>query len=135
MDEFVDKIPNWLRYILAIPVGLISIFLFYYIGYFSTRFVASEDSIAMWLFYFLYQNGINVIVMVTAMNYVLPKYQFRFTIAVAIIFCSLGMIGLGISIMTNSITVKYIIGLILTFCSFIYACYHTYKVYNQPEEL
>lgn len=135
MDEFVDKIPNWLRYILAIPVGLISIFLFYYIGHFSTRFVASEDSIAMWLFYFLYQNGINVIIMVTAMNYVLPKYQFKFTIVVSIIFCSLGMIGLGINIMTNSITIKYIIGLILTFGSFIYVCYHTYKVYNQPEEL
>lgn len=125
--SMIDKFPNWLRYILAIPFGILCLYIVYYMGYFSSRFIASPDSWLMIIYNFLYANGINVLVMMAGMNYMLPKYQFGFTLTVSLIFCSIGMIGLGMSIITKTVTVPYIIGLILTFIAFIYSCYVSFE--------
>ena len=125
--EFVEKMPNWLRYIIAVPTGILTLVIFYYIGYFSNLYIASPDSLFMIIYSFLYNNGINVFEMIETMKFVLPRHQFKFTLIISIIFCSLGMIGLGMSFITNNITLSYIIGLVLTFVCFIVECCHTYK--------
>lgn len=130
MDNFLNKLPNWLRYIVAIPIGIISLVVFYYIGYFSNLYIASPDSIYIKIYNFLYNNGINVIIMISVMNYVLPKYQFQFTLILSILFCGIAFTGLGMNILMQNITTFYIIGFLLTIISFIFCCYYTYKEYT-----
>ena len=125
--SFVEKMPSWLRYIIAIPIGIICLYLVYYVGYFSNLFIASPDSPIIKIYVFLYSNGINVLVMTTVMNFILPKHKFSFTLILAIIFCSLGMIGVGMNIVTGTLTVKNAIGLLLTILAFIYACYNAFE--------
>lgn len=132
--SIIEKMPNWLRYILAIPFGILCLIIVYYIGYFSNRLIASRDSWLIVIYNFLYANGINVIVMVTGMNCMLPKYQFGFTLTIAIIFCSLGMMGLGIGLITATVSVLDIIGVLLTLLAFIYACETTYKEEQQNKK-
>lgn len=123
----MEKIPNWLRYILAIPFGIVCLVIGYYIGYIGNRWVASPDSLMMITYNFLYANGINVIMMMYGMNTMLPKYKFRFTLVVSIILFCLGIISLRLTIFMNTITVKYVIGLFLTFLAIIFSCYYTYQ--------
>lgn len=131
MNNLLEKIPDWARYLLAIPFGVVGWFIGYYIGYFSNLYVASPDSLAMKVYIFLYNNGINVIVLLGTMNYMLPKYQFQFTLGISILLCSIIMIGLGMSILVQNITISYILSIILFFSAIIYCCYHTFKKYNE----
>lgn len=125
----MKKLPNWLRYTLAIPFGLICSILGYYIVWFSNVLYASPDSLYMVLIDYMYNNCFNAIVLIYSMNCMLPKHQFKFTLVVSIIFCGLGFIGLGMSFLMQSITTSYIIGLILTFIAFIGSCCHTFYEY------
>ncbi len=125
--EFINKIPNFVRYIVAIPFGILCLIVGYYIGYFSQLYIASPDSLAIKIYNFLYQNGINVLVMIGGMNLILPKHRFKFTLIISVIFGFIGITGLGINIAYNNITISYIVGLILTILAFIYACYSTFN--------
>ena len=127
----MEKLPNWLRYILAIPFGFICLIIMYYICYFSNLWIASPDSLMIKFFNYIYNNGINAIVFIYAMDTMLPKHQFKFAVTISIIFCGIGMIGLGMSIMTGDITVSYLISLVFNIICFIYACYYTFKEYNE----
>lgn len=129
----MNKIPNWLRYILAIPFGIICLILGYYIFYFSNRWVASPDSLMMKFCNYIYVNGINAMVLIFAMDKMLPKHQFKFALAVSIFFCSLGLIGLGMSVMIGNITVSNVVGTFLTIAAFIYSCYYTFKEFHEVE--
>lgn len=126
-ENIFVKFPNWLRYILSIPLGLISVIVCYYIGYWANLWIASPDSLMMYFFTFIYQNSINVFVLIGTICYVLPKYQFQFTLTISILFCSLGFVGLGMNILINNITISYIIGFILTFVSFVISCIYTFN--------
>jgi hypothetical protein len=125
----MEKIPNWLRYTLAIPFGIVCSILGYYIIWFSNVLYASPDSLYMFLIDYLYNNCFNAVVLIYSMNYMLPKHQFKFTLVVSIIFCGLGFVGLGMSIIMQNITTSYIIGLILTFIAFIGSCCYTFNEY------
>lgn len=127
MDNLLKKFPNWARYLLAIPFGLVCWFIGYYIGYFSNLYIASPDSIAMKIYIFLYNNGINVLVMLGTMNYMLPKYHFQFTLGISVVLSSITMIGLGMSILVQNITISYILGVLLFLGCIAYCCYCAYK--------
>ena len=129
----MEKIPNWLRYILAIPFGILSLFVVYYIGYFSNLYVASPDSIMMAVYDFTYSNFFNVIVMIYSMNYMLPKHQFKFTLVISILFCALGFVGLGMNILLGDITFIFILGFILNFVAFIICCVTTFNQYEKDK--
>lgn len=128
MDDFIEKIPNWIRYILALPAGIVCLIIFYYIGYFANLYIASPDSWCIKFYTFFYNNGINVLIMMGVMNYILPNYQFKFTLVISVIFFALGFIGLGMNILIQNITVTYILGLVLTVIAFIYCCYCAYDI-------
>ena len=133
MDDFLNKIPNWLRYILAIPFSLIAVIVGYYIFYWSNLWVASPDSLMMIFFNFIYKNGLNVFVLIGTLNYILPKHQIKFTLTISIIFCAIGFIGLGMVLLVGEITLPYIIGFITTLISFIISCIFTFKEYYNKE--
>ena len=125
----MEKLPNWLRYILAVPFGIFCCIIGYYIFWFSNAFYASPDSLYMTLIKYIYTNFFNVIVMIHSINYMLPKHHFKFTLVISIIFCGFGFFGLGISFLTQSITLSSIIGFLLTFVAFVGCCYHTFYKY------
>ncbi len=129
MDDFLDKMPNWLRYILAIPIALIAVILGYYIFYWSNLWVASPDSLMIIFCTFIYQNGLNVFVLIATMNYILPKHQIKFTLTISIIYCAIGFVGLGMVLLMGEITIPYIVGFITTLISFIISCVFTFKEY------
>ncbi len=134
MDDCFNRFPNWLRYILAIPFGILCLYIGYYVGYFSNLYIASPDSWCVVVFNFVYNNGINVMVMISTMNWMLPKHQFKFTLVISIILCGLGLVGLGMSILMRSITIPYIVGLITTIICFIGMCCYTYKEFEKDKE-
>ncbi len=134
-DNFINKIPNWLRYILAIPVGLIAVIIGYYIFYWSNLWVASPDSLMMKFCTFIYQNGLNVFILIGVIVYIVPKHQIEFAIVLSIIFCSIGFVGLGMTILVGEITFSYIIGFTLTLISFIVNCLFVFKKYYSNETI
>lgn len=134
MGNLLKSIPNWVRYLLAIPFGLACWFIGYYIGYFSNLYVASPNSLAMKVYIFLYNNGINVLVMLGAMNYMLPKYHFQFTLGISILLSSVTMLGLGMSILVQNITISYIFGVILFLGCIVYCCYCAYKEHIKEDK-
>lgn len=132
-ENIFNKVPNWLRYILSVPLGIVAVIIVYIIGYWSNLWVASPDSLMMQFFTFIYQNGINVFILIGTICYVLPKYQIQFTITISVLICALGFIGLGMSILLDNITVTYIIGFVLTFVSFILTCIYVFKQYSKKQ--
>lgn len=129
----MEKIPNWLRYGLAIPFGLICGILGYYIYYLGNLWVASPDSLMMKFCNFIYSNCIIILVIVYAMNTMLPKHQFKFTLVVTILYCALGLVSLGILIITQSITWKFIVQLIMVIATTIYTNIHVFNEYKVEE--
>ena len=85
----MEKIPNWLRYIIAIPGGILGMIVVYFIGYFSNLWVASPDSLMMKFFAWLYGNGIGIIVGLYCMDLILPKYKIQFNITLSLLYGAL----------------------------------------------
>lgn len=131
MDNFLDKIPNWLRYILAIPFGIISVIFFSFIISLSTLLYSDVDSLWFKLCSFIYSNGINIIIFFYTFNYILPKYNFKITLAFTIIIGILYSILQGVSFAANTFTLEYIIAFILVIISLIISCVMTYNQFKE----
>lgn len=131
MDDFLDKIPNWLRYILAVPFGIISVIFFSLIISLSTSLYSDVNSLWFKLCAFIYSNGINIIIFFYTFNCMLPKYNFKITLTFTIIIGILYSILQGISFATNTLTLEYLIAFILVIISLIISCI---IVYNQFKE-
>lgn len=132
-ENIFNKIPNWLRYIISIPLGLIAVIICYLIGYWSNLYIASPDSIMMDLYTFIYQNCINTVVFFTTLCYILPKYQLQFVITISVLILMVGFVGLGMVIISNTVTVDYIIGFVLSVITFIVSCIYTFKKYYKTK--
>lgn len=121
----IEKMPNWLRYILAIPFGIIcAIFI-------AVVFVISNwlYSTANWTYIlnFLYKNGINVIVFFYGVNIMLPNFKFQVTLAISIIVGILYSILEGMSIMENTLTIEFIIAYLEFIICLIVSCYCSFN--------
>lgn len=131
----MERIPNWLRYILAIPYGIVSYLIIYYIGYFSNLWIASPDSLMIRFYCYIYTNVIGTFIFMYAMISMLPKHQFKFAVVVSIILCALAFVGIGMSIMIGNVTYSDIIAIFLWVGSFIYSCYYIFKVFNSNSSI
>ncbi len=123
--ELIDKMPNWLRYILAIPFGIICVIgMAFFIS--ISNYLYSSDN---WqnIVNFIYKNGINVIIFFYALNTMLPKFKFQITLALSIIFCILYSIVQGMSIMAGTMSIEYIVAFIEFIIFLIISCYYSYK--------
>ena len=127
MDNFIEKMPNWLRYLLSIPTGILCYIICYYIFAFGIRWVASYDSIMFQLYLFLYPDCIGLIAFFTGINYILPKYKFSITFILSLLYSAIIFIGLGFSIFTQDITVTYVISIIISLVTLIIYCLVLYK--------
>ncbi len=115
--------PNWLRYVLAVPYGLILVIVFAFIIYFSNIMFADPNSLYFYLSNFIFRNGINIIIFFWGLNTVLPNYRFKITLVISIIFGLAYTLLQGISIVRNTINLEYIIAHIEVIICLIISCY------------
>lgn len=123
----MEKIPNWLRYVLAVPYGLILVIISAFIIYFSNIMFADPDSLYFYLSNFIFRNGINVIIFFWGLNTALPNYRFKVTLVISIIFGLAYTLLQGISIARNTINLEYIIAYIEVIICLITSCYLSFN--------
>jgi len=124
MEEknFIEKIPNWLRYIIAIPISVIGTIIVLFFINFSNMLFSDTNSLWYFIINFVVANFISVLVFFFCLNYTLPKYEFTFTLIISILICCLIMFLLILTILTNTLNFKYIIGLLQSVISCIISC-------------
>lgn len=127
MIDFINKIPNTLRYIISIPVSLIGVVLLYFIISLGNLLFSDPNSIWYLFTNFIIVNGLNVIIFFWIFNIILPKYRFKITLALSILLGIVICVIQGISIATNTLTTEYIIGCTITIISLIISCILSYK--------
>jgi hypothetical protein len=127
MEKYIEKIPSWLRYILAIPFGIIMVLFIALITLITQLLYADPNSLWITIISFIFANGINVIVFFYGLNIMLPKKKFVITLAISIIVGILYSISQGMSIVMNTITWEYIIAYILFMTCMGISCYMSYK--------
>lgn len=127
MEEKICKIPDWLRYILSIPFGLIYAFVVGVIIYASNTFFASQDSLWVLIINFIFLNGGNVMLFFWGLNIMLPKNEFIITLVLSILIGIAYTILQGMAIVLNILTFEYILAYILFTISLIFSTYLSYK--------
>ena len=119
----MEKIPNWARYILAIPAGLIAVIIVGFFVQFSNLLVSDPNSLNMNIVTFLYRNGVNTIVFFWTINYILPSHKFLITLIISIGFGIFYSIIEGMAIMQEMISLEYILAFIELIACLIISCY------------
>ncbi len=127
MEKYIEKIPNWLRYILAIPFGIIMVLFIALITLITQLLYADPNSLWITIISFIFANGINVIVFFYGLNIMLPKKKFVVTLVISIIVGILYSISQGMLIVMDTITWEYIIAYILFMTCMGISCYMSYK--------
>lgn len=91
---FVEKIPDVLRYFLAIPFGIISIIVVYVFLYFIITYTSDPESLHVALFKFAFNNIFYVIIFLYAVNYMMPKYKNEMLIVLTTVLVLIALLGL-----------------------------------------
>lgn len=125
--DFITKLPNWTRYILSIPFGILISFFISIIIFISNLIYADPNSLWTTLLNFIFTNGISIIAFFYGLNIMLPKHKFAITLFISIILGIGYSILQGISIMNGIMTFEYIIAFIIFIFSSILSCYLSFK--------
>lgn len=127
MEEKINKMPNWLRYVLAIPFGIILVILIGIVILISNSIYSDIDSLWFQLITFLYKNGINVIVFFWGVNSMLPAHRFTITLIISIIFGIIYTFIEGMAFMVGNISLEYILAYIEIIICLIISCYYSFN--------
>lgn len=127
MEDKINKIPSWLRYILAIPFGLLLAFLIGVVVLISNSIYSDIDSLWFQLITFLYKNGINVIVFFFGVNSMLPAHRFTITLIISIIFGIIYTFIEGMAFMVGNISLEYVLAYIEIIICLIVSCYYSFN--------
>lgn len=126
MEEKINNIPNWLRYILAIPYGILLVLFVFIILQISNSLYADSDSFWSLLLTFLFRNGINLIIFFYGLNVMLPNYKFKITLILSIAFGIFYTFIGGMAYVTDNITIEYILADIEVISCLILSCYFSF---------
>ena len=122
----MDRLPNWLRYILAIPYGIFLVIFVGLIIYISNLFFSNPNSLYTYIINFIYRNGVNIIILFYGINNMLPNYKFKITLILSIIIGIVYSVFLGMLIMLGDLSIEYIIAYILLIFTLILSCYFSF---------
>ena len=122
----MDRLPNWLRYVLAIPYGIVLVVFVGFIIYISNLFFSDSDSLYTYIINFIYRNGVNIIILFYGINNMLPNYKFKITLILSIIIGIVYSVFLGMLIMLGDLSIEYIIAYILLIFTLILSCYFSF---------
>lgn len=131
MNDILEKMPNWLRYILAIPVSALLAYSFEFIFVYILSPLKDGNiyDLILLLEQYLVVNVGVLLVFFYYLNIILPAYQFQFTCGICILLGSLYCIVLGMSI-TWGFSFNWI-SFILSMLTFIITPYLSYlKVFD-----
>ena len=123
----MEKIPNWLRYIIAIPYGILLVIFMGITMHFTNLWFVEPDSFFMHLSTFVFRNGLNVIVFFWGLNTMLPKHRFIITLIISIIIGILYSAIQGASIMTNTMNLEYFLAFVEFMICLIISCYYSFN--------
>lgn len=121
----MEKLKIVLRYIFAIPISIVGMFLGAILMSISDRFVSSPDSLYALISNFLYANVIGYIVFFAILNYVVPNHKFKYTLITAIAY--VGGIILLSAIYDVSYGAKDLLSWVFSILAISYSCYASYK--------
>lgn len=130
MEGIIEKIPNWIRYIIAIPVAILGVIL---AGLFLMIFVfgyATPDSLIMQAFPYFYGSFANVFVFCYVLTYILPNYKFEITLGLSCLY--VGILVMAIY-MLNTFQMLYFshsVELLLTIIACIISCYKVHETFG-----
>lgn len=125
--NLIEKIPNWLRYIIAIPASLIGTILIIMFINFNTMLFSDTNSLWYSAINFILANFVSVLVFFLCLNYILPKYKFIFTLILSILLLILIYCLLIFSTLSNNLSTQYVIGNILFSIGCVISCYLSKK--------
>ena len=125
----MEKVPNWLRYIIAIPGGILGSILAYCIVNFSNLWIASPDSLMIKLWAWVYGNGVGILIALYFMDLILPKYKVQFNITLSLLYGALIVVAftflfLGITTYTWGQILGGIFNIVCLICFNVYAFKH-----------
>lgn len=123
----MEKIPNWLRYLLAIPYGLLLVVISAGILTLSNLLFSDPNSLYFYISSFIFKNGLNIMIFFWGINMMLPNHRFKITLIISIIFGLAYTLLEGIGIAQNNISWIYIIAYIEVIISLIISCYLSFN--------
>ena len=119
----MEKFPNWAKYMLAIPAGIIAVIVVAFFVQLSNLLVSDPNSLNMNIVTFLYRNGVNAIIFFWTINCILPKHKFLITLIISIGFGIFYSIIEGMYIIQGNISLEYILAFIELIACLIISCY------------
>lgn len=122
-----EKIPNWLRYIFALPYGLLISIIGFIIMRFSLLLFADPKSLYFAIISFIFKNGVNILLFFYGLNLMLPNHKFVITIIISIIFGLLYTFLEGMIVIANNISIEYTLAYIEVIISLIISCWLSYN--------
>lgn len=128
-NDTFEKIPNWLRYIIAVPVGIIGVIGLYFIMHIGFLYI-DPDAPIIHISDFLYGNFFNIIIFLYCFNCCLPKHQFTFTVIISVIGLLLYGVSFGIFLISNTLNITLVISTLLGIIAFIISAIYSFKYYK-----
>ena len=127
MENFPNNLPNWLRYILAIPCGIIFTLIVVFFILLSANLFSDPNSIYNIFINFILANLVSVMLFFWGINMMLPKHKFVITLTISIIFGITYSILQGLHIAHYGISIEYTIGYICFLIGLIISCIFSFK--------
>lgn len=129
MEEILKKIPNWARYILAIPGALVFTIAVYLLNLLCIGY-ASPDSLIVQLLPWTFGSFVKIIAFCYGFVCILPKYQFELTIAASGLYIGFYFFVMLFLKATNNLNLGSIISFLLMITACIIGCYVSYSKYG-----
>lgn len=133
-ENFIKRMPNWLRYLLALPLSILSIIPIDIIIFISNWLYSDINSVWYFISNFIVANVLNILIFFFSLNYILPKYKFGVTVTFNAILVVLIFLLLISSMYNYTLDFKTFIGLVLNAIACIISCYYSYKNKDNVDE-
>lgn len=133
--KFVEKMPNTLRWILALPIAIFCSYSLRYITIISAQLLLGQRLTGSEILFLSVDNILGVVALISIIYLMVPKYKLKTSIIVAIVYVIILFFTYGVIFMgqkNNPLILemplwKYIYSFVAATISIIYSCFMIYK--------
>lgn len=133
--KFVEKMPNALRWILALPIAIFCSYSLRYITIISAQLLLHQRFTGSEILFLSIDNILGVVALISIIYLVVPKYKLGTSVIVStifaiILFFTYGTIFIGYKNNPSILEMplwKYIYSFVAAIISVIYSCFMIYK--------
>jgi hypothetical protein len=127
LKESIERLPDWARYVLAIPFGILCVLAVDLLFYISQDLFFSKESDLIKLFNFIVKNGLNFMILFVGINWMLPRYRFIITLIISLITFLINAILIGIEMANYTLSLDFCFAWIVTTICLAISCYYSFK--------